>query len=59
VVLQLANSTYALFIDLCVRGEKKELLRSLDTARAEFEALCRSAETKMIAERVVPGQRDE
>ena len=58
-VLQLANSTYALFIDICERGENKELLHSLDTARAAFEALCRSAETKMIAEYAAPGQRDE
>jgi hypothetical protein len=55
-VLQLANSTYELLIDICERGENKELLHSLDTARAEFEVLCRSAETKMIAEYAAPDQ---
>jgi hypothetical protein len=54
-ISQLAGRTYDVFIEICTRGENKGLLGQLDTARVEFEALCRSAETKMITECAAPG----
>ena len=42
-VAQLARNTYQIFLEICARGESKELLDRLDAARAAFDEHCRSA----------------
>ncbi len=49
-VLELARHTYRIFMDICTRGESRELRDQLDAARAEFEESCRTFEAPMAAE---------
>jgi hypothetical protein len=55
-VSQLARCTYRVFLEICARGESKDLLDRLDDARAEFDAHCRSAAALTTAEDLAPSQ---
>jgi hypothetical protein len=49
-VLELARHTYGIFMDICARGESKELRDRLDAARTEFDDSCQKFETPMATE---------
>jgi glycosyltransferase involved in cell wall biosynthesis len=49
-VLELARHTYRIFMDICARGESRELRVQLDAARTEFEESCRTFEAPMAAD---------
>jgi glycosyltransferase involved in cell wall biosynthesis len=49
-VLELARHTYRIFMDICTRGESRELRDQLDAARTEFEESCRTFEAPMAAD---------
>jgi glycosyltransferase involved in cell wall biosynthesis len=49
-VLELARHTYRILMDICARGESRDLRDQLDAARAEFDDSCRTFETPMAAE---------
>jgi glycosyltransferase involved in cell wall biosynthesis len=51
-VLELARHTYRILMDVCARGENRELRDQLDAARAEFDDSCRTFEAPMAAEDV-------
>jgi len=51
-VLELARHTYRILMDICTRGESRELRDRLDVARTEFDDSCRSFEAPMAAEDV-------
>jgi hypothetical protein len=55
-VPQLARYVYRLLLEICARGESKELLDRLDAARAEFDADCRSVDAATVAEDVAPSR---
>ena len=55
-VSQLARYVYRLLLEICARGESKELLDRLDAARAEFDADCRSVDAATVAEDVAPSR---
>jgi hypothetical protein len=55
-VSQLARDTYRVFLEICARGESKELLDRLDNARAAFDEHCRSAAAMTSAEDLAPSQ---
>jgi hypothetical protein len=49
-VLELARHTYRIFMDICARGESRELRDQLDAARTEFEESCRTFEAPVAAD---------
>ncbi len=55
-VAQLARHTYRVFLEICARGESKELLDRLDNARAQFDEHCRSAAAMTTAADLAPSQ---
>jgi glycosyltransferase involved in cell wall biosynthesis len=48
-VLELARRTYRILMDICTRGESRELRDQLDVARMEFEESCRTFEAPVAA----------
>jgi glycosyltransferase involved in cell wall biosynthesis len=51
-VLELARHTYRILMDICTRGESRELRDRLDAARTEFDESCRTSEAPMAVEDV-------
>jgi hypothetical protein len=49
-VLELARRTYRILMDICTRGESRELRDRLDAARAEFDESCRTFEAPAAAD---------
>jgi hypothetical protein len=54
-VLELARHTYRILMEICTRGESKELLDQLDAARTDFDENCRVFEAPIAAEGVAQG----
>jgi len=55
-VSQLARHTYRVLLEICARGDSKELLDRLDAARAEFDEHCSRVETATAAEDMAPSR---
>src|ERR1700722_17915406 len=51
-VLELARQTYRILMDICTRGESRELHDQLDAARTEFDESCGTFEAPMAADDV-------
>jgi hypothetical protein len=49
-VLELARHTYRILMDICTRGESRELRDQLDAARTKFDDSCRTFEAPMAAD---------
>lgn len=49
-ILELARHTYRILMDICTRGENKELRDRLDATRTEFDDSCRTFEAPMAAD---------
>ena len=54
-VSELARHTYRILMDICTRGESKELLDQLDAARTEFNESCRHMRRADSGERLRAG----
>jgi len=55
-VLELARHTYRILMQICTRGESRELLNQLDAVRAGVDESCRISEAPLPAKGVAQGR---